>query len=119
MAERTRRAREIFRLAGRSCSQRAFEAAPGCCPTLQSIGAFRVKVCESRAHLELSPVGSKIAEKKRVMAPAARGCIEIRGARQNNLKGIDIDLPLGRLTVVTGPSGSGKSSLAFETIYAE
>ncbi|MGH8093479.1 MAG: excinuclease ABC subunit UvrA [Chthoniobacterales bacterium] len=48
-----------------------------------------------------------------------RGCIEIRGARQNNLKGFDLNLPLGRLTVVTGPSGSGKSSLAFETIYAE
>ena len=45
--------------------------------------------------------------------------IEIRGARQNNLKGIDLDLPLGKMTVVTGPSGSGKSSLAFDTIYAE
>ncbi len=45
--------------------------------------------------------------------------MEIRGARQNNLKGIDVDLPLGKLTVITGPSGSGKSSLAFETIYAE
>ncbi len=47
------------------------------------------------------------------------GCIEVRGARQNNLKGFDIDLPLGKLIVVTGPSGSGKSSLAFDTIYAE
>src|SRR5947207_1126486 len=45
--------------------------------------------------------------------------IQIRGARQNNLKGFDLDLPLGKLTVVTGPSGSGKSSLAFDTIYAE
>ncbi|HEX8251840.1 MAG TPA: excinuclease ABC subunit A, partial [Thermoanaerobaculia bacterium] len=45
--------------------------------------------------------------------------MEIRGARQNNLKGIDLDLPLGKLTVITGPSGSGKSSLAFDTIYAE
>ena len=45
--------------------------------------------------------------------------VEIRGARQNNLKGIDLDLPLGKLNVITGPSGSGKSSLAFDTIYAE
>lgn len=47
------------------------------------------------------------------------GVIEIRGARQNNLKGIDLDLPLGKLNVISGPSGSGKSSLAFDTIYAE
>jgi excinuclease ABC subunit A len=64
-------------------------------------------------------VGSKVAEKKCVTAPAERGWVEIRGARQNNLKGVDVDLPLGKLTVITGPSGSGKSSLAFETIYAE
>jgi excinuclease ABC subunit A len=64
-------------------------------------------------------VGSKIGNKKRVIAPKGNDCIEIRGARQNNLKGINIDLPLGELTVITGPSGSGKSSLAFQTIYAE
>ena len=64
-------------------------------------------------------MGSKVAEKKCLTAVAAATCIEIRGARQNNLKGVDLDLPLGKLTVVTGPSGSGKSSLAFETIYAE
>jgi excinuclease ABC subunit A len=59
------------------------------------------------------------ADKKCVTAPAEVGCVEIRGARQNNLKGLDLDLPLGQLTVITGPSGSGKSSLAFDTIYAE
>lgn len=45
--------------------------------------------------------------------------LRLRGVRQNNLKGFDLDLPLGQLIVVTGPSGSGKSSLAFDTIYAE
>lgn len=43
----------------------------------------------------------------------------MRGVRQNNLRGFDLDLPLGKLIVVTGPSGSGKSSLAFQTVYAE
>ena len=45
--------------------------------------------------------------------------IRLRGARQNNLKGFDLDIPRRTFTVVTGPSGSGKSSLAFDTIYAE
>ena len=45
--------------------------------------------------------------------------IRIRGARQNNLKNIDLELPLNELIVVTGVSGSGKSSLAFDTLYAE
>ncbi|MEM6820293.1 MAG: excinuclease ABC subunit UvrA [Pseudomonadota bacterium] len=45
--------------------------------------------------------------------------IEVSGARQNNLRNLDIDLPLNELIVVTGVSGSGKSSLAFDTIYAE
>ena len=45
--------------------------------------------------------------------------LRVRGAQQNNLRGIDLDLPRGLLHVITGPSGSGKSSLAFDTIYAE
>jgi excinuclease ABC subunit A len=45
--------------------------------------------------------------------------IRIRGARQNNLKNLDVDLPTGELIVVTGVSGSGKSSLVFDTLYAE
>ncbi|MFP4062502.1 MAG: hypothetical protein ACLFS2_06875, partial [Halochromatium sp.] len=45
--------------------------------------------------------------------------IRIRGARTHNLKNIDVDLPRNRLVVITGLSGSGKSSLAFDTLYAE
>lgn len=47
------------------------------------------------------------------------GKIIVRGAREHNLKGVDVEIPRGKLAVVTGLSGSGKSSLAFDTIYAE
>jgi excinuclease ABC subunit A len=45
--------------------------------------------------------------------------IVVRGARQNNLKNLDLEIPTGELVVVTGVSGSGKSSLVFDTLYAE
>src|SRR5262245_59808107 len=52
-------------------------------------------------------------------APAESADLVIRGARTHNLKNIDLTLPVGKLAIVTGVSGSGKSSLAFDTIYAE
>src|SRR5882672_89815 len=53
------------------------------------------------------------------MTDASRDAILVRGARQNNLKNLDLEIPLNELVVVTGVSGSGKSSLVFDTLYAE
>ncbi|RKZ18464.1 excinuclease ABC subunit UvrA [bacterium] len=58
--------------------------------------------------------GRRVAERG-----ADPGLIRVRGARQHNLRDVDVDLPRHRLVVITGPSGCGKSSLAFDTIYAE
>jgi excinuclease ABC subunit A len=57
------------------------------------------------------------APNRQARQPAA--AISIHGCRQHNLQGFDLEIPLGKLSVVTGPSGSGKSSLAFHTLYAE
>lgn len=67
---------------------------------------------------------SKLSASKSVSRRTARGggglaAIRLRGVRQNNLRNIDIDIPLGKLVVVTGRSGAGKSSLVFETLHAE
>src|SRR3984885_8286430 len=51
--------------------------------------------------------------------PEHNASIRVRGAREHNLKGVDVDIPRNQLVVLTGLSGSGKSSLAFDTIYAE
>src|SRR5436853_6251640 len=52
-------------------------------------------------------------------AKSKEEAIEVRGARVHNLKNISVSIPLNKLTVITGVSGSGKSSLAFDTLYAE
>jgi excinuclease ABC subunit A len=65
-----------------------------------------------------APVPSAPPSMPETLTTAATHLV-VRGARTHNLKGVDVSLPLGRLVIVTGVSGSGKSSLAFDTIYAE
>lgn len=60
-----------------------------------------------------------MSQPRKPAAPRQYACIAVHGARQNNLKNLDIDIPLHELVVVTGVSGSGKSSLVFDTLYAE
>ena len=70
----------------------------------------------------LEALMTSIADKASHSALSAQtntGFIRVRGARQHNLKNVDIDIPRGKLVVLTGVSGSGKSSLAFDTLYAE
>src|SRR5579863_10095653 len=82
------------------------------------------------AHCEIMPVETsytqtEIAEPAPTAGAGAAHAVanddalRVRGARVHNLKNIDFDIPHNQLTVVTGVSGSGKSSLAFDTVYAE
>lgn len=70
---------------------------------------------------ENSITGAYLSGRRRILVPEERrkptGCLTIKGARQNNLKNIDVDIPLGIFTCVTGVSGSGKSSLVNEILY--
>ena len=59
------------------------------------------------------------ARKRRKSSEEGLAAIAVRGARQHNLKGVDVDIPRHKMTVCSGPSGSGKSSLAIDTLYAE
>src|ERR1043166_4169416 len=61
----------------------------------------------------------KMPAKAKIAKPAPRTTIAVQGARVHNLKNVSVEVPRDQLTVVTGLSGSGKSSLAFDTIYAE
>ncbi len=73
--------------------------------------------------VEPKPKRPRSTPKKKTTARTPKAdptkCIRVRGAREHNLKGIDVDIPRDQLVVITGLSGSGKSSLAFDTIFAE
>src|SRR5689334_23101847 len=92
----------IYLLTQRPPSSKMMERAPAACT----------------AHLPSHCPSSTTVHGDR-MTDAPRDAIRVRGARQNNLKNLDLDLPLNELIVVTGVSGSGKSSLVFDTLYAE
>jgi len=73
-----------------------------------------------REALDSAPFGAIVRDAARAApAPRLSTAIEIRGAREHNLKNIDVDLARNRFTVITGVSGSGKSSLAFDILFAE
>ena len=72
-------------------------------------------------HKQQNPVDDAVVQQpqQQSMLAGEPRLISVRGAREHNLTNVDIDLPRDRLVVLTGLSGSGKSSLAFDTIYAE
>ncbi len=69
--------------------------------------------------LSVSPVPEADSQQPNTVSQDLIGWIRVRGARQHNLRSVDLDIPRGKFVVLTGVSGSGKSSLAFDTLYAE
>src|SRR5215813_1563206 len=86
-------------------------------PQARRAAAIRQSCALRSRHLKLSFLILRINLSAVILMAIDR--IAVRGARQHNLKNINLEIPRNRLTVITGLSGSGKSSLAFDTIYAE
>src|SRR3982074_1322591 len=97
--------------------------APATCPTMRRPGLRRPRknplICAIRACAPARATIDSTLYQGDGMTDASRDAILVRGARQNNLKNLDLEIPLNELVVVTGVSGSGKSSLVFDTLYAE
>ena len=75
-------------------------------------------VSKERAVTDYSGQGDAMSDKKN-NGFSEDGWIEVKGARTHNLKNIDVSIPRGKFVVISGVSGSGKSSLAFDTLYAD
>ena len=107
---------------GESPERIALDAVRGTCPALDGRYPFPTP---GELQGVLKPAGETVGSMEIMIREADDGrqeaaeCIRVHGARTHNLQNIDISLPRDRLVVVTGPSGSGKSSLAFDTLYAE
>src|SRR5204863_1227394 len=108
----TRRLQKFLRLRG-SDPPKNLESSPSLRPSI------RLRPFAKRTGRAEHPRPKMSEKRPSLRVIPSSECIEVRGARQNNLKGFDLDIPLGKLCVISGPSGSGKSSLAFDTIYAE
>ena len=94
----------------------------------ESRGRLGGWVSEAKREFSIRSIAQELMKKPRAKKPSKTRCadpeleipvIQVRGARVHNLKNIDVDIPRDRLVVLTGVSGSGKSSLAFDTIFAE
>src|SRR6201992_2497048 len=82
-------------------------------PAFRRGGGEDARLARPEMHMD------EILKARRPQSASSLRAITIRGAREHNLKNIDVEIPRDKLTVITGLSGSGKSSLAFDTIYAE
>ena len=86
-------------------------------PATAGLRSPRAELCPRPPRRNGPPATSRVSPEENVAEPS--DAIRIRGARQRNLKNVSLDLPRGKFIVITGVSGSGKSSLAFDTLYAE
>src|SRR5918999_266557 len=78
-----------------------------------------MEVCASAQIPSLRLVSGRSRARSTALSSMPHDWIAVRGARVHNLKNVDVDIPRQKLVVITGLSGSGKSSLAFDTLYAE